>query len=70
MAGSGSRCKWEASRITNNDILELKHAGYMSANVVHRAPEKGQVIPMPKEGERVVFIRHFLRGLGFPLHPL
>ena len=35
----------------------------------HRLPAKGQVIPTPKSGERVVFISHFLRGLGFALHP-
>ncbi|XP_044949080.1 uncharacterized protein LOC123398693 [Hordeum vulgare subsp. vulgare] len=61
--------KWEASCVTDNDIQELKRAGYLSANEVHHAPEKGQVIPTPKQGERVVFIPNFIWGLGFLLHP-
>jgi len=32
-------------------------------------PPKGQVIPTPEPSEWVVFLPHFLRGLGFPLHP-
>jgi hypothetical protein len=69
MAGSGAKGKWEASTVTNDDIKDLKRAGYLSANVAHRAPEEGQVVPTPRSGERVVFIPHFIRGLGFPLHP-
>jgi hypothetical protein len=61
--------KWEASTVTDQDIRELKLAGYLPANVFHRAPEKNQVIPTPKAGERVVFVPHFIRGLSFPLHP-
>ena len=30
---------------------------------------EGQLIPTPGPHERVVFLPHFLRGLGFPLHP-
>ena len=69
MAGSGSKGKWEASSVTEKDIKELREAGYLSADVAHRIPAKKQVIPTPEPGERVVFIPHFLRGLGFPLHP-
>ena len=32
-------------------------------------PDPAQVIPTLEPGERVVFIPHFLRGLGFALHP-
>ena len=32
-------------------------------------PDEGQLIPTPEPHERVVFLTHFLRGLGFPLHP-
>jgi hypothetical protein len=69
MAGSGAKGKWEASTVTNDDIEDLKRAGYLSTDVAHRAPEEGQVVPTPRSGERVVFIPHFIRGLGFPLHP-
>jgi len=46
MAGFGVKEKWEASCITNNDIEDLKRAGYLSANIAHRAPEEGQVVLM------------------------
>ena len=69
MAGSGSQGKWEASCVTEDDIQELKRTGYLSVDVAHRAPEEGQVIPMPRSGERVVFIPHYIQGLGFPRQP-
>ena len=69
MSGSGSKGKWEASSITEKDVKELWEAGYISADIAHRFPAKEQVIPTPVPSERVVFIPHFLRGLGFPLHP-
>ena len=69
MSGSGSKGKWEASSITEKDVKELQVAGYLSTDIAHRLPAKGQVIPTPEPGKRVVLIPHFLRGLGFPLHP-
>src|SRR4051812_15891986 len=41
----------------------------MSKDIPHRLPEAGQLLPTPRPHERVVFLPHFLRGLGFPLHP-
>ena len=70
MAKSGANGKWDASIVTDNDILKLKHAGYLSADIAHQAPEAGQIVPTPRPGERVVFLPHFLMGLGFPLHPI
>ena len=55
--------------MTEKDIKELWVARYLTAEVAHRLPAKEQVIPAPEPSERVVFIPHFLRGLGFPLHP-
>ena len=69
MAGSGSKGKWEASSVTEKEIEDLWSAEYLAANIAHRLPNKGQIIPTPAAGERVVFLPHFLRGLGFPLHP-
>ena len=57
-----------ASSVTKKDIQGLREARYLTTEIAHRLPTKGQVIPTPKPGERVVFIPHFLRGLGFPLH--
>ena len=58
-----------ASSVTDEDIAKLRMARYLIAEILHRLPAKGQVIPTPRSGERVVFISHFLRGLGFALHP-
>ena len=57
------------SSVKEKDITELQAAGYLAKEIAHRLPAQGQVVPMPKPNERVVFIPHFLRGLGFPLHP-
>ena len=59
-----------ASSVTEGHIKKLRGAGYLSANIAHRLPAARQIVPTPKPHERVVFLHHFLRGLGFPLHSL
>ena len=49
-------------------IKKLRKAGYLSDDIAHWLPDEGQLIPTPRPHERVVFLPHFLRGLGFPLH--
>ena len=61
--------RWMASSVTEEDISKLREARYLTAEILHRLPAQGQVIPTPRSNERVVFISHFLRGLGFALHP-
>ena len=58
-----------ASSIKEKDIKKLREAGYLAKEIAHRLPAKGQIVPTPEPHERVVFIPHFVRGLGFPLHP-
>ena len=58
-----------ASSVKKKDIKELREAGYLSKEIVHRLPAKGQIVPTPEPDERVVFLPHFVCGLGFPLHP-
>ena len=58
-----------ASSITEGHIKRPRKAGYLYGNIAHRLPDEGQLIPTPGTHERVVFLTHFLRGLGFPLHP-
>ena len=58
-----------ASTVKEKHITNLRAAGYLAANIVHRLPAKKQIIPTLEPNERVVFIPHFLRELGFPLHP-
>ena len=57
------------SSITEGDIKKPRRAGYLPDDIAHRLPDEGQLIPTPGPHERVVFLTHFLRGLGFPLHP-
>ena len=57
------------SSATEGQVKKLRKAGYLSKDIAHRLPEKGQLLPTPRPHERVVFLPHFLRGLGFPLHP-
>ena len=58
-----------ASSVTEGQIKKLREAGYLSDDITHRLPDEGQLIPTHGSHERVVFLPHFLRGLGFPLHP-
>ena len=69
MSGPSPQGQWVASSVTEEDIAKLRAARYLTVEILHRLPAKGQVIPTPRSGERVVFISHFLRGLGFTLHP-
>ena len=67
MSGAGG--KWMVSSVTEGHVKRLRKAGYLSKDIAHRLPEEGQLLPTPRPHERVVFLPHFLRGLGFPLHP-
>ena len=69
MSGPSPQGRWVASSVTEEDIAKLREARYLTVETPHRLPAQVQVIPTPTSGERVVFISHFLRGLGFALHP-
>jgi hypothetical protein len=58
-----------ASSVTEEDIARLRGARYLTPEILHRLPTPGQVISTPKSGERVVFVSHFVHGLGFALDP-
>ena len=58
-----------ASTVKEEDITKLRAAGYLAADIAHLLPNVGQIILTPGPHERVVFLAHFVRGLGFPLHP-
>ena len=57
-----------ASTVKEEHIAKLRAAGYLATNIAHRLPDEGQIIPTLEPHERVVFLAHFVRGLGFPLH--
>ena len=56
MSGSDGQGKWMVSSVKEEDITELRAAGYLAKEIAHRLPAEGQVVPMPKPIERVVFI--------------
>ena len=58
-----------ASSVTEEDIKKLREARYLTAQISNRLLAQGQVIPTPEPNESVVFVSHFLRGLGFSLDP-
>ena len=57
------------SSVMEEDVLKLRDARYLTYEISHRLPARGQVIPTPEPGESVVFISHLRRGLGFPMDP-
>ena len=69
MSGSNPQGRWVASSVKQEDIARLREVGYLIVDIQHRLPAPGQVIPTPEPNEGVIFVSHFLRGLGFPLHP-
>ena len=58
-----------ATTVREKDIKKLREAGYLAKKIGHHLPPAGQVVFTPEPCERVVFLPHFVRGLGFPLHP-
>ena len=58
-----------ASSVTEEDIKKLREARYLTADVKHMLPAPEQIIPTHEPNESVVFVSHFLRGLGFTLDP-
>ena len=69
MSGSGAQGKWMASSITEGNIQEPREVGYLAKEIAHRLTAKQQIVPTPEPNERVVFIPHFFRRLGFPFYP-
>ena len=58
-----------ASTVREKDIKKLREAGYLAKKISHRLPTTGQIVSTLEPNERVVFLPHFVRRLGFPLHP-
>ena len=69
MSGSNLEGWWMPSSVTEEDIKKLREARYLTAEISHRLPARGQVVPTPEPNESVVFVSHFLRGLGLALDP-
>ena len=59
-----------ASSVMEGHIKKSRKAGYLAKKISHRLPTAGQIVRTLEPHERVVFLPHFVRGLGFPLHRL
>ena len=57
------------SSVMEEDVLKLRDARYLTYEISHRLSARGQVVPTPEPNESVVFVSHFLRGLGLALDP-
>ena len=57
------------SSVMEEDIQKLREARYLTAEISHRLPARGQAVPSPEPNENVVFVSHFIRGLGLALDP-
>ena len=57
------------SSVMEEDVVKLRDARYLTYEISHRLPARGQVIPTLEPGESVVFVSHLRRGLGFPMDP-
>ena len=62
MSGSDLQGRW----MTEEDVLKLREAKYLSYEISHRLPAQGQAVPTPEPGEYVVFVSHLRRGF-YPL---
>ena len=51
------------SSVAEEDITKLREAGYLAADIAHRLPDIGQIVPTPEPHDRVVFLAHFIHGL-------
>ena len=69
MSVSDATGQWVASSIQEEGIAKHREVGYLTADIQHRLPTPGKVIPTPEPNESIVFVSHFLRGLGFTLDP-
>ena len=46
MSGAGG--KWMVSSVTVEDIMKLREAGYLAADIAHRLSDAGQIVPTPE----------------------
>ena len=69
MSKSNLQGRWMPSSVIEEDIKMLRETRYLTFKISYRLTARGQVIPTPEPGESVVFISHFLRGLGLALDP-
>ena len=45
LAMSGAGGKWMVSSVTEGKVKKLRKAGYLSKDIAHQLPEKGQLLP-------------------------
>lgn len=54
-----------ASSVKKKDIKELREAGYLAKEIVHRLPAKGQIVPTPEPMRELCFSHISSAGWDF-----
>ena len=44
---------WMPSSVTEEDIQKLREARYLTAEILHRLPARGHVVPTPEPNENI-----------------
>ena len=60
LSGSSLQGRWMSSSVTEEDIKKLREARYLTTEISHRLPARGQVVPTPEPNESAVFVSHIL----------
>lgn len=48
MSGPSRSGRWVASSVTEEDIMKLRVARYLTPEILHQLPAEGQIIPTPQ----------------------
>ena len=61
---------WMSSAVKEATLSKLCNDGFLPSadKLCVHAPSAKEVLPEPRENERVLFVEAMYRGLGFPLH--
>ena len=61
---------WATSSVKEATLTKLRNDGFLppADRLLVRAPSPKEVLPEPRDNERVLFVESVYRGLGFPLH--
>src|ERR1041385_4831427 len=65
-AAGSQRGAWKGSNVTEMQVALLRRSRKIPADLDFRIPGD-EIVPTPRDGERVVFLAHFQRGFGLPV---
>src|SRR3954462_11096912 len=62
---AASRGRWKGSTVNAGEIQTLIQARKMPEGILWREPGR-EVVPTPRQGDPLVVVSHFDRGVGLP----